>query len=639
MSLPKEPNSREERYLSKMAGENTKLPDEPITRKEFYLAKAAGQDVNTPNPTTRIEMYLDVIAQGGGGGSSVLVDKTITANGEYDPADDNADGYSSVAVNVPNSYAAGDEGKVVSNGALVSQSSATYTENGTYDTTLKNSVTVNVAGGAAANPATVEFRDYDGTLLHKYTATEFDALTELPANPTHSGLTAQGWNWTLADAKLSVENEQSVVIGQHYVTDDGKTRIYITLPADALSPKFSIYSTGTTEVDWGDGSTPYTVTTSTDTFITQDHTYPDAGDYVITIETTGRIYLTGYYETNTYVGTAILYTISGARTYAVNSYYQPAIKRIEIGQNTYINYAAFMLCSGLAAITMPRELMNGVLWSTFRGCSKLPFVSLSYSNGYLEDYAFYGCSKLQSISISEAVTSVGAYAFYGCSRLTSAFLPSGVTSIGDYAYQNCYRITSVNVPSSLTTIGQLAFSGCKRLSVVPFPSGLTSIGSQAFQNCSGLTKITIPDSVTSIGSSAFNSCTALFSIKLPSDATSYGGFSGCTALREVNIPDNATTIESTSFKSCPNLFNLEIPSGVTSIGTMAFMDSTSMERIVFKPTTPPTISVSSSANTWPFKNNSATLEVPYSEDHSILAAYESAENYPPANRIVEASAP
>lgn len=34
-------------------------------------------------------------------GASVLVAKTITVNGEYDPEDDNADGYNSVTVNVP----------------------------------------------------------------------------------------------------------------------------------------------------------------------------------------------------------------------------------------------------------------------------------------------------------------------------------------------------------------------------------------------------------------------------------------------------------------------------------------------------------------------------------------------------------
>ena len=49
---------------------------------------------------------------------------------------------------IPNSYAAGDEGKVVSNGALVSQTThAEITQNGTYDITTNNSVTVNVSGG------------------------------------------------------------------------------------------------------------------------------------------------------------------------------------------------------------------------------------------------------------------------------------------------------------------------------------------------------------------------------------------------------------------------------------------------------------------------------------------------------------
>jgi len=40
----------------------------------------------------------DLIAHGGGG---TLIEKTITVNGRYDPADDNADGYSMLLVNVP----------------------------------------------------------------------------------------------------------------------------------------------------------------------------------------------------------------------------------------------------------------------------------------------------------------------------------------------------------------------------------------------------------------------------------------------------------------------------------------------------------------------------------------------------------
>lgn len=49
---------------------------------------------------------------------------------------------------IPNSYSQSDEGKVVSNGALVAQTSDTVTANDTYDTTLINSLTVNVSGGS-----------------------------------------------------------------------------------------------------------------------------------------------------------------------------------------------------------------------------------------------------------------------------------------------------------------------------------------------------------------------------------------------------------------------------------------------------------------------------------------------------------
>jgi hypothetical protein len=82
---------------------------------------------------------------------SVLDSKSITANGTYDPSDDDLDGYDEVTVNVPNSYAAGDEGKVVSNGALVAQGSDTVTENDTYDTTLISSLIVNVSSGGSAS--------------------------------------------------------------------------------------------------------------------------------------------------------------------------------------------------------------------------------------------------------------------------------------------------------------------------------------------------------------------------------------------------------------------------------------------------------------------------------------------------------
>lgn len=115
------------------------------------------------------------------GGGSTLITKSISANGTYNASSDSADGYSqvnvavpasavdtgtknitangsnqdvvgyaAVDVAVPNSYSASDEGKVVSNGALVAQTSDTVTANDTYDTTLINSLTVNVSGGGGS---------------------------------------------------------------------------------------------------------------------------------------------------------------------------------------------------------------------------------------------------------------------------------------------------------------------------------------------------------------------------------------------------------------------------------------------------------------------------------------------------------
>lgn len=43
----------------------------PESRVESYLAKAAGEDVTIPEePLSRLEQYLEAIAEGGGGGGT-----------------------------------------------------------------------------------------------------------------------------------------------------------------------------------------------------------------------------------------------------------------------------------------------------------------------------------------------------------------------------------------------------------------------------------------------------------------------------------------------------------------------------------------------------------------------------------------
>ena len=74
---------------------------------------------------------------------------SVNQNGNYLPSA-NKDGFSSVSVSVPNSYAAGDEGKVVKNGVLAPQTSRTISDNGTYDTTENDEVVVQVSGGGGS---------------------------------------------------------------------------------------------------------------------------------------------------------------------------------------------------------------------------------------------------------------------------------------------------------------------------------------------------------------------------------------------------------------------------------------------------------------------------------------------------------
>lgn len=116
-------------------------------------------------------------------GEPVLEALSVTENGTYNPSS-GKDGFSQAVVNVPNSYAAGDEGKVVSNGALVAQTSDTVTENDTYDTTLINQLTVNVAGGGGGSTAILlnehEYKDTSGGSF------SYEKTVTIPKNSTYS---------------------------------------------------------------------------------------------------------------------------------------------------------------------------------------------------------------------------------------------------------------------------------------------------------------------------------------------------------------------------------------------------------------------------------------------------------------------
>lgn len=128
--------------------------DSQLTGEQIEAALDAISGVITPSNNGKVLTVQNgaIVARNasdfGGGSAPVLSPLSVTENRDYFP-EAGVDGFDEVHVSVPNSYSASDEGKVVSNGALVAQTAraSQITQNGTYDTTLNDEVTVNVSGG------------------------------------------------------------------------------------------------------------------------------------------------------------------------------------------------------------------------------------------------------------------------------------------------------------------------------------------------------------------------------------------------------------------------------------------------------------------------------------------------------------
>ena len=86
-------------------------------------------------------------------------------------------GFVSAIGAIGNAYSAGDEGKVVENGALVAQTSLDINENGTYDTTKNNEVVVNVGGAGKTLIANWDFSQSHIDTINGLEATTYSTQT------------------------------------------------------------------------------------------------------------------------------------------------------------------------------------------------------------------------------------------------------------------------------------------------------------------------------------------------------------------------------------------------------------------------------------------------------------------------------
>lgn len=346
-------------------------------------------------------------------------------------------------------------------------------------------------GGALATASTknVNFRDFDGTCLYSYTKDEFLALSALPELPKQKGLICQGWNWSLSDAKEQVEYSGELEIGANYITDDGKTRLYITVPESRKLITlyyYTMYGGNHMVLNWGDGNeVEQGSSTGSMSFV---HEYQKAGDYVITLHSTKNYpFLLGNRSLN--------YSVLG-NTSEATRVYPNMLKKLEIGANV----------------------------------ASLGYGGLQY------------CMSLKSISIPTSVTTFDVSSLRYCYALKYLVVPQGVTQLGNYSLAYCYALNGISLPYSLTTFVSYSLYYCYALSQFTLPKNVTSIKGSTFGYCYSLSRFKVPSGITAIETDAFYRCTGVACYDftehtaVPSLATS-NTFSGIVADCKIVVPD------------------------------------------------------------------------------------------------------
>lgn len=357
-----------------------------------------------------------------------------------------------------------------------------------------------------SNPTAEEddviFIDYDGTIRYSYSASDFLALDALPANPSHDRLTAQGWNWTLTDAKAYVTKYSRLVIGQQYVSKNGKTRIFIELSDAALSPYLCLRINGSVVIDWGDGNTETVTSSAINTVQDILHNYAAPGQYVIEFAVTGLAVIG--INSSTY---RLLSFISS--TGPMNYVYSSCVLAIELGENVEIDRCAFGYLPSLKYITLPYDLA----------------VRNDGLSAFAYDYS------LRALIIPTGMVSLGSLRAATALRYVSTH--KSTNPLGE-TFRECYALSRLSLPEK-TDFPYRMFYDCRVIKTVTFPDTATSVNTDEFANAYSLSEVRFTASVPP--SASASSCLAVYR----SDCKFYIPFAYLAAyLSATNYPSPST---------------------------------------------------------------------------------------------------
>lgn len=364
------------------------------------------------------------------------------------------------------------------------------TEDTVTPATLKSGVTAHDASGAKITgtldttppeESDINFWDYDGTLLYSWTLAELATKTELPPLPSHDGLVCQGWNWTLQDIK---DAGRELDIGALYITDDGKTRLYVDVDTETWDDFVLNYWQSTrnaTTVDWGDGTTPETK--NADSYIEHRHVYASSGSYVITMSVKEG--------TTMWLGRDGYMLIARGET---DSGRCAMLRRVEVGARVArTDPQCFRNCCRLESISLPQSTKVYAA-RAFEMCTQLRVLIAADMDEIRQ--TFYNCVSLSAIATSKGTTQTNNYAITSTAvrqvnfDMTAARQAQSIErvhikavngQVGDFMF--CRSLLEVTIPADATTFVTAAFQGDNALRRVTCLGDIASIPAQVFQRC------------------------------------------------------------------------------------------------------------------------------------------------------------
>ena len=431
----------------------------------------------------------------------------------------------------------------------------------------------------------IRFYDYDGTLLYSYTIEEAQALKELPPLPSHEGLICQEWNWDYEDV---IALDRPMDIGATYITDDGKTRLYIRITTSKnIDINISQNVEAGVSIDWGDGGAletfPYVASERKIT-----HKYSKSGKYLITFTPLENCQFSiGSVASKAsnieceelYIGKNVTKLLA-LRGWA-------SLKYVTIPNNV-ISWTSpmFYECYSLRQITLPKNVTQ--MSGTFAGnCFSLRSVSFPANAkgeaGYIADRCYLitrltFSKPMKFLTGSASYTSIDKFVFpIGSEIPGSAFafndvIPNidctGVTSMsGNGIFEKCRNLKYAILPRYLEALGDSTFIYCSTLKTVVFPENLLSLPRNMCLQTGLMESFVCPPTIINVSYGAFYA----------SGISTFYDFTAC-----IQVP----TLENTNaFQSIPSTCEIRVPEDLYDDWVAATNWATYADRIKAYPRT------------------------------------------------------